>query len=132
MILLACNTAAGGAEALSGVARAFFYAGARVLLVSHWAVHSDATGKLVTRAASEMASGVGRAEAMRRGDGDPDCDRRARGAPSLLGTIRGRGRSRDGNRAIALSFARFNGPIQHLGSSLRVPRDWRTQQKQLD
>ncbi len=35
MILSACNTAAGGeqgAEALSGLARAFFYAGARALL----------------------------------------------------------------------------------------------------
>ena len=29
-----------GAEALSGLARAFFYAGARALLVSHWAVNS--------------------------------------------------------------------------------------------
>ena len=41
VILSACNTAAGGtqgAEALSGLARAFFYAGARALLVSHWAV----------------------------------------------------------------------------------------------
>ena len=40
VILSACNTAAGGAEgaeALSGLARAFFYAGARSLLVSHWA-----------------------------------------------------------------------------------------------
>ena len=41
VILSACNTAAGGAagaEALSGLARAFFYAGARSLLVSHWEV----------------------------------------------------------------------------------------------
>jgi CHAT domain-containing protein len=41
VILSACNTAAGdkpGAEALSGLARAFFYAGARGLLVSHWQV----------------------------------------------------------------------------------------------
>jgi CHAT domain-containing protein len=38
VILSACNTAAGGAqgaEALSGLARAFFYAGARAMLVSH-------------------------------------------------------------------------------------------------
>jgi CHAT domain-containing protein len=37
VILSACNTAAGGAqgaEALSGLARAFIYAGARALLVS--------------------------------------------------------------------------------------------------
>lgn len=40
----------------------------RALLVSHWAVDSDATVKLVTRAAAEMAGDrtVGRAEAMRR------------------------------------------------------------------
>ena len=40
-VLSACNTAAGdrpGAEGLSGLARAFFYAGARSLLVSHWPV----------------------------------------------------------------------------------------------
>ncbi len=45
VVLSACNTIAGdkpGAEALSGLARAFFYAGARALLVSHWAVDSEA------------------------------------------------------------------------------------------
>jgi CHAT domain-containing protein len=40
VVLSACNTGAGGengvTEALSGLARAFFYAGARALLVSHW------------------------------------------------------------------------------------------------
>jgi CHAT domain-containing protein len=39
VILSACNTAAGttkGAEGLSGLARAFFHAGARALIVSHW------------------------------------------------------------------------------------------------
>jgi CHAT domain-containing protein len=71
VILSACNTAAGGAdgaEALSGLARAFFYAGARALLVSHWAVYSDATVKLITGAVGRMAAekGVGRAEAMRQ------------------------------------------------------------------
>jgi CHAT domain-containing protein len=71
VVLSACNTAAGAAnnaEALSGLARAFIYAGARALLVSHWAVDSDATVKLVTTAAAEMArdAKVGRAEALRR------------------------------------------------------------------
>ena len=44
VVLSACNTIAGdkpGAEALSGLARAFFYAGARALLVSHWAVETQ-------------------------------------------------------------------------------------------
>jgi CHAT domain-containing protein/tetratricopeptide (TPR) repeat protein len=71
VILSACNTAAGGAdgaEALSGLARAFFYAGARALLVSHWAVYSDATVKLITGAVGKMAADkrVGRAEALRQ------------------------------------------------------------------
>lgn len=73
VILSACNTAAGdakGAEALSGLARAFFYAGARALLVSHWAVNSDATVKLITTAMSAMAGDntIGRAEALRRAE----------------------------------------------------------------
>ena len=71
VILSACNTAAGGAEgaeALSGLARAFFYAGARALLVSHWSVYSDAAVKLITGAIGRMAAdkSVGRAEAMRQ------------------------------------------------------------------
>ena len=71
VILSACNTAAGAAtsaEALSGLARAFIYAQARALLVSHWEVYSDATVKLITTAVREMARDpkVGRAEAMRR------------------------------------------------------------------
>jgi CHAT domain-containing protein len=71
VILSACNTAAGGAEgaeALSGLARAFFYAGARALLVSHWSVYSDSTVKLITGGVRRMAidKNIGRAEAMRQ------------------------------------------------------------------
>src|SRR5262249_53119322 len=91
VILSACNTAGAQgegaealsgmarAEALSGMARAFFYAGARSILVSHWAVDSASTVKLITKALSIMSadSSVGRAEAVRRSmlamidDGDP-------------------------------------------------------------
>jgi len=70
VILSACNTAAGGAdsaEAMSGLARAFFYAQARALLVSHWAVDSSATVKLITNAVTTTNDPkVGRAEALRR------------------------------------------------------------------
>jgi CHAT domain-containing protein len=71
VVLSACNTAAGqtpGAEALSGLARAFFYAGARALLVSHWSVASDAATRLTTSTFAAMATDpkVGRAEALRR------------------------------------------------------------------
>jgi CHAT domain-containing protein len=72
VILSACNTAAGdatfGAEALSGLARAFFYAGARALLVSHWYVDSDATVALITETFNALHAdpALGRAEALRR------------------------------------------------------------------
>jgi CHAT domain-containing protein/tetratricopeptide (TPR) repeat protein len=71
VVLSACNTIAGdkpGAEALSGLARAFFYAGARALLVSHWAVESNAATRLTTQTFDILAAnpGLGRAEALRR------------------------------------------------------------------
>jgi CHAT domain-containing protein/Tfp pilus assembly protein PilF len=50
VVLSACSTAAGekaNAEALSGLARAFFYAGARSLLVSNWEVESESTVALM-------------------------------------------------------------------------------------
>jgi tetratricopeptide (TPR) repeat protein/CHAT domain-containing protein len=95
VILSACNTAAGGsddAEALSGLARAFFYAGARSLLVSHWAVNSQAAVKLITSAVGEIARDprLGRAEALRRAmlamidKGAPHESRPAYWAPFVL------------------------------------------------
>jgi CHAT domain-containing protein len=70
VVMSACNTAAGeqaGAEALSGLARAFFYAGARTLLASHWAVDSGAAVLLTTSTFSAMARNreLGPAEAVR-------------------------------------------------------------------
>jgi CHAT domain-containing protein len=71
VVLSACNTAgaAGGSgEALSGLARAFFYAGTRAILVSHWAVDSQAAVKLTTGAFAALATDPanGRADALRR------------------------------------------------------------------
>jgi len=71
VVLSACNTMAGdkpGAEALSGLARAFFYAGTRALLVSHWAVESDAATRLTTATFEALKANpkIGRAEALRR------------------------------------------------------------------
>jgi CHAT domain-containing protein len=51
VVLSACNTGAGaaaGAEAASGLGRAFFYAGARALLVTNWSVYSEAARALVS------------------------------------------------------------------------------------
>jgi CHAT domain-containing protein len=71
VVLSACNTAAGekpGAEALSGLARGFFYAGARALLISHWRIDSKAATRLATSTFDIMKSNptIGRAEALRR------------------------------------------------------------------
>ena len=72
VILSACNTAGPegrpGAEGLSGLAKAFFYAGSRALMVSHWYVESDATVLLTTGAIQELSKdpAIGRAEALRR------------------------------------------------------------------
>ena len=71
VILSACNTAANdrpGAESLSGLARAFFQAGARSLLVSHWPVASDAAVRLTTSTLNAMRrdTTLTRAEALRR------------------------------------------------------------------
>jgi CHAT domain-containing protein len=71
VVLSACNTIAGekpGAEALSGLARAFFYAGARALLVSHWSADSDAATRITTATFDILKADqtLGRAEALRR------------------------------------------------------------------
>ena len=72
VVLSACNTASAdgtpGAEALSGLAKAFFYAGSRSLLVSHWPVGSNAAVNLTTTMLKEAANEneIGHAEALRR------------------------------------------------------------------
>jgi CHAT domain-containing protein/tetratricopeptide (TPR) repeat protein len=51
VVLSACNTANGagaGAEAISGLGRAFFYAGARALLVTHWPVETTSAKAITT------------------------------------------------------------------------------------
>jgi CHAT domain-containing protein len=74
VVLSACNTAAPDGrllgEALSGLARGFFYAGARGLLVSHWIVASQPTAALTTGLFAEYAKNrtLGRAEALRRAE----------------------------------------------------------------
>jgi CHAT domain-containing protein len=73
VVMSACNTTGGsaeGAEALSGLARAFFYAGARALLVSHWYVDSEAAVAITTAAVNAMKANpkIGRAEALRNAE----------------------------------------------------------------
>lgn len=59
VVLSACNTAAAGGkaeEALSGLARGFFYAGSRSLLVTHWAVESESATLLTTNTFAHYAA----------------------------------------------------------------------------
>lgn len=72
VILSACNTAAGdgsaGAPGLSGLARAFFFAGAESLLASHWPVRDDVAAVLTVRLFELMRAdpSLSRAEALQR------------------------------------------------------------------
>ncbi len=70
LILSGCNTGAsnGTGEGLSALVRAFFYAGARSLLVSQWSVDDAATEKLMTAALVSYAKNksLSHAETLRR------------------------------------------------------------------
>jgi CHAT domain-containing protein len=71
VVLSACNTAAagesGGAEAVSGLGRAFFYAGTRALLVTNWPVETASARALTTDVFRRQAAAgsISRAEALR-------------------------------------------------------------------
>jgi hypothetical protein len=79
-----------GGQSLSGLARAFFYAGARSLLVSHWAVASQPTVILTTSLfeAYTRDATLGRAAALRTAQaklqGDPATSHPAFWAPFVL------------------------------------------------
>lgn len=72
VVLSACNTASGegsGSEAVSGLGRAFFYAGARALLVSNWPVDSVAARELMTdlfRRQQSVNTNLTKPEALRQ------------------------------------------------------------------
>jgi CHAT domain-containing protein len=66
-ILSACNTASSGSsstEAFSGLGQAFFYAGARALLLSNWPVFSDSTRHLMIKLFEHEKKAPTRAQAF--------------------------------------------------------------------
>ena len=81
VVLSACNTATGasaGAEAVTGLGRAFFYAGARTLLLTNWSVYSVPAAMLVT-------------DIFRRQAGDPDLTRAQALRQAMLALMDGPG-----------------------------------------
>jgi CHAT domain-containing protein len=71
VVLSACNTAGADGkaeEALSGLARGFFFAGSRSLLVTHWSVESESAMLLTTHtfAAYKNNPSIRRADALRQ------------------------------------------------------------------
>ena len=69
VVLSACDTGAGesaGAEGLSGLAKAFFFAGAGSLLVTHWAVDDVAAARIIVATVQGTRTGMAASEARRR------------------------------------------------------------------
>lgn len=71
VVLSACNTAAAdgsGSEAVSGLGRGFFYAGARAVLATHWPVETVSARQLVTHLFERFSQdgSMTRAQALRQ------------------------------------------------------------------
>lgn len=70
VVLSACNTAESGTkfggEALGGLAQAFFFAGARTLVASHWQVPSAATVGLMVGMFQRLGASDAAADALRQ------------------------------------------------------------------
>lgn len=71
VVLSACNTAGADGkaeEALSGLARGFFFAGSKSLLVTHWSVESESAMRLTTNTFSsyQQNPNMRRSEALRQ------------------------------------------------------------------
>lgn len=95
VVLSACNTAAAhgaGAEAISGLGRAFFYAGTRALLVSNWPVETTSAKELIT-------------DIFRRQRRDPALSRAEALRESMLALIDGPGYSSDKTDETLFSYA---------------------------
>jgi CHAT domain-containing protein len=106
VVLSACNTAAGdgaGAEAVSGLGRAFFYAGARAVLVTNWPVETRSARLLTT-------------DTFRRQGEDPRLSRAAALHQAELALIDGPG-AVDGSGRTVYSYAHpiFWAPFSLVG-----------------
>lgn len=110
VLLSACNTGAGsgaGAEAASGLGRAFFYAGTRALLVTNWSVHSQSARQLVT-------------DLFRRQADDPALSRSEALRQAMMALVDGPGYvGADGKTAFAYAHPLFWAPYSIIGDGGR-------------
>jgi CHAT domain-containing protein len=106
VVLSACNTASGegaGSEAVSGLGRAFFYAGARALLVSNWPVETVSAKLLTTDVFRRQAADatLPRAQALRQ---------------AMLHLMQnGTGKDRDGKPLFSYAHPMFWAPFSLVG-----------------
>jgi len=104
VVLSACNTAAGegaGAEAVSGLGRAFFYAGSRAVLVSNWPVETTSALTLTIDLFQRYAgTTITRAQALRE---------------AMLALIDGPGLVRDGRTVVRYAHPIFWAPFSLVG-----------------
>jgi CHAT domain-containing protein len=112
VLLSACNTGSAqseGADAISGLGRAFFYAGARSLLVSNWPVETTSARTLTT-------------EIFRRQAADPKLGRAKALQQSMVSMIDGPG-SRDSEGRTLFSYAHpiFWAPFTLIGDGGIAP-----------
>jgi CHAT domain-containing protein len=109
VVLSACNTAAGdgvGAESVSGLGRAFFYAGTKALLVSNWPVETASTTALTTTLFQLQVDdpSLSRAESLRQ---------------AMLTLIDGNGRVIDGETQYSYAHPLFWAPFTIIGEGGR-------------
>ena len=108
VVLSACNTAAGngaGGEAVSGLGRAFFYAGARALLVSNWPVET-VSARLITT------------DLFRRQSEDPSLTRGQALRQTLLNLIdRGEAKDAPGRARFTYAHPMFWAPFSLVGDA---------------
>lgn len=105
VVLSACNTGAGtstSAEALSGLGRAFFYAGTRSLLITNWSVDSVSARELVTNLFRRQAADpkLSRAEALRQ---------------AMMALVDAGGHSQDGKMLYSYAHPLFWAPYSVIG-----------------
>ena len=110
VVLSACNTGAGvvaGAEAASGLGRAFFYAGTRALLLTNWSVHSESARELIT-------------DLFRRQANDPALTRGEALQQAMMALVDGPGYvGADGNTEFAYAHPLFWAPYSVVGDGGR-------------